>query len=156
MAANAVLPCAIVASAKTSLRCIERLLLRTRKSRPTGIFSPRWPRRGARSGTSVNPRTGAKRIDEAFPEHLRKRTADQEMLIEFRNGSTWQVLGSDNYDSLVGAAPYGITLSEWALANPAAWAYLRPILAENDGWAFWIYTARGRNHGLTTLTAEPN
>jgi len=99
---------------------------------------------------AVNPHTGKRRIDEAFPEHLRRRTAENEMLIEFRNGSTWQVLGSDNFDSLVGSSPYGIVFSEWALANPAAWAYMRPILAENDGWAFWIYTARGRNHGLTT------
>jgi len=26
-----------------------------------------------------------------------------------------------------------------------------PILAENNGWSLYIYTPRGRNHGLTTL-----
>lgn len=28
--------------------------------------------------------------------------------------------------------------SEWALSNPAAWAYLAPILIENNGWALFI------------------
>jgi len=95
---------------------------------------------------AVNPHTGKKRIDEAFPQEIRKRTNNQEMLIEFVNGSTWQVLGSDNYNSQVGSTPRGIVFSEWALADPNAWAYMRPILAENGGWALFITTPRGRNH----------
>lgn len=95
---------------------------------------------------AVNPHTGKKRIDEAFPKELRKRTNNQEMIIEFVNGSTWQVLGSDNYDNLVGASPAGIIFSEYALANPAAWDYFRPMLAENHGFAFFISTVRGYNH----------
>jgi len=71
------------------------------------------------------------------------------MFIEFKNGSTWQVLGSDNYNNHVGAPPAGVILSEWALADPRAWAYLSPILIENGGWAAFLYTARGRNHGYT-------
>ena len=63
------------------------------------------------------------------------------MFIEFRSGSTWQVVGSDNYNSIVGAPPIGIVFSEWAIANPMAWAYLAPILEENGGWALFIYTS---------------
>ncbi len=96
--------------------------------------------------TQINPHTGIKRIDEAFPLALRKRTSDQEMFIEFQNGSTWQIAGSDNYNSLVGSSPCGIVFSEYALANPASWAYLRPILRENGGWAVFISTPRGKNH----------
>ena len=105
---------------------------------------------------AVNPHTGRKRIDEAFPVELRKRTVDQEMKIVFVNGSTWQVVGSDNYNSLVGSTPAGIVYSEWALANPNARAYLRPILAENNGWQIFITTPRGRNHAHTTLKAAEN
>jgi hypothetical protein len=68
------------------------------------------------------------------------------MFIRLRTGSTFQVVGSDNFNSLVGSPPIGITFSEWALANPAAWAYLSPILAENGGWASFITTPRGNNH----------
>ena len=73
------------------------------------------------------------------------------MFIRFKNGSTWQVVGSDNFNSLVGSPPIGLVLSEYALANPAAWSYLRPILLENGGWALFIYTPRGNNHGKALL-----
>lgn len=95
---------------------------------------------------AINPHSGKRRIDEAFPHELRETTRENEMLIRLKSGSTWQVVGSDNYDSLVGSPPIGVTFSEVALANPLAWAYIRPILQENDGWAFFISTPRGRNH----------
>ena len=98
---------------------------------------------------AINPRTGKRRIDEAFPEAIRRRTRHDTMFIEFCNGATWQVVGSDNYNSLVGAPPKGIVFSEWSLADPMCWAYLAPMLEENDGWALWIYTSRGKNHGKT-------
>jgi phage terminase large subunit len=95
---------------------------------------------------AVNPHSGKRRIDEAFPLSLRRRTDNGSMTIEFKSGSLWRVVGSDNPDSLVGAPPAGIVFSEWALANPTAWAYLAPILSENNGWASFITTPRGRNH----------
>lgn len=95
---------------------------------------------------AVNPHTGRRRIDEAFPHALRKSTNETEMFIRFKNGSGWRVVGSDNPDSLVGTAPAGLVLSEYALSNPASWAYLAPILEENGGWAMFISTPRGRNH----------
>lgn len=98
---------------------------------------------------AINPHTGRRRIDEVFPPELRESTREQEMQIRLKNGSTWQVVGSDNYDRLVGAPPVGLVYSEWALADPLAWAYLRPVLAENNGWALFVYTPRGRNHGWT-------
>ena len=95
---------------------------------------------------ALDPRTGRKRIDMAFPKGIRKNTRGNDMTIEFNSGSMWQVLGSDNYDALVGAPPIGVVFSEYALADPHAWAYIRPILAENGGWAMFISTVRGRNH----------
>jgi hypothetical protein len=99
---------------------------------------------------AVNPHTGIRRIDEAFPKEIRESTNEQQMFIRFKNGSTWQVVGSDSFNSLVGSPPVGLVFSEWALADPSAWAYLRPILLENGGWALFIYTSRGRNHGYKT------
>jgi len=95
---------------------------------------------------AINPHSGMRRIDEAFPQEIRATTREQDMMIKFRNGSTWQVVGSDNYDSLVGSPPIGVAMSEWALAKPQAWGYLRPILRENGGWAAFITTPRGKNH----------
>lgn len=100
---------------------------------------------------AVNPRTGRRRIDDAFPHELRANTNDHEMFIRFKCGSTWQVVGSDSFDALVGAPPVGLVASEWALGNPSAWGVLAPILVENNGWADFITTPRGRNHVKTML-----
>lgn len=94
---------------------------------------------------AINPKTGVRMIDQAFPKELRKRTLEDEMLIEFKNGSIWQLVGSDNYDAIVGTNPAGIVFSEWSLSNPRVFDYMRPIFAENDGWAVFIGTPRGKN-----------
>jgi phage terminase large subunit len=99
---------------------------------------------------AINPHTGRRRIDEAFPDELCEIKRETDMTIRFRNGSQWNVVGSDNYDSLVGTPPVGVIFSEWALAKPEAYAFLRPILAENNGFAMFLYTPRGPNHGLKT------
>ena len=95
---------------------------------------------------AVNPHTGKRRIDEAFPHEIRKSTKEQEMMIPLHCGSTFQLVGSDNFNSLVGSPPVGLVFSEYALSNPSAWAYLMPILEENGGWAGFNSTPRGNNH----------
>jgi hypothetical protein len=95
---------------------------------------------------AINPHSGKRRIDEAFPKELRESTRENEMFIRFKSGSTWQALGSDNYQSLVGTPPVGLVFSEWSKAHPGAWAYLAPILVENGGWMLAITTPEGRNH----------
>jgi hypothetical protein len=98
---------------------------------------------------AVDPHRGKRRIDLAFPPVLREKTLDQEMLLVLKNGSTVQILGSDNYNSLVGSPPAGIVFSEWPLSDVQAWSYLAPILEENGGWAVFNGTPRGPNHGKT-------
>ena len=100
---------------------------------------------------AVNPHTGKRRIDEAFPLEIRKTTLDHEMMIRFWNNSTWQVVGSDNFNSLVGSPPIGLVFSEWPLCDPASWAYLMPIIEENGGWAIFNGTPRGKNHAFRSV-----
>jgi phage terminase large subunit len=95
---------------------------------------------------AINPHTGLRRIDEAFPRELRANTRESDMFIEFKLGSTWRPVGSDNFNSLVGSPPIGMVYSEYAISNPMAWDYMRPILRENGGWAIFNSTVRGRNH----------
>lgn len=97
----------------------------------------------------INGHTGKRRIDEAFPPEIRKRINDNDMFIETVWGSTWQLLGSDRYDATVGSGPVGIAYSEWALCNPAAWAYHKPMIEESGGTAAFITTPRGNNHAKT-------
>lgn len=99
-------------------------------------------------------KNGRRMIDQAFPPEIRaKKPNESNMKIELANGSVWQVVGSDNYDSLVGTNPVGIVFSEYSIADPNAWDYFRPILRENGGWAVFIYTARGKTHGFSLLEA---
>lgn len=103
---------------------------------------------------AVNPHTGRRRIEEAFPEVMKPKFLDAEMKVRFANGSTWQVAGSDNHDSLVGSSVAGVVFSEWALARPDAWTYIRPMLLENDGWAMFLWTPRGRNHATRAFESR--
>ena len=82
-----------------------------------------------------------------FPEQLIAATNESDLSIEFVNGSYFQVIGTDNYDAIMGTNPVGCVFSEYALQDPRAWDYLRPILMENGGWAIFPYTPRGKNHG---------
>ena len=82
-----------------------------------------------------------------FPDELVESSNQTEMRLTLKNGSIYQVVGTDNVDSLVGTNPVGVIFSEYSLHDPKAWDYVRPILTENGGWAVFIYTARGKNHG---------
>lgn len=95
---------------------------------------------------AVNPNTGRERWRDAFPDQIIEHVDNQPMMLTFKNHSTWQLLGSDNYNALVGTTPVGITLSEAALADPNAFDFFSPILLENGGWSLHISSTRGRNH----------
>lgn len=103
---------------------------------------------------AVNPHTGTRRIKEAFPPQLFNYRETDMVVSCKKNASTWQCLGSDNYEGAVGSTPKGIVYSEWALANPAARGYLRPIIAENNGWQIFVGTPRGKNHAYQTFKAS--
>lgn len=105
---------------------------------------------------NVDPRTGVRVIDQVFPKELRSRVNNTDMTIGLKNGSTWQCVGSDNFDRLVGSNPYGVVFSEYSIADPRAWDFIRPILIENGGWALFIYTPRGKNHGHELYTMAAN
>lgn len=92
-------------------------------------------------------RNGFRYMDH-IPESLRANTNQAEMKIKLKNGSLIQIVGTDNIDSVRGTNPIGCVFSEYSLQDPGAWDVIRPILAENDGWAVFNYTPRGRNHGF--------
>jgi hypothetical protein len=100
--------------------------------------------------------TGKKFLDYIPPE-LVTRKLNQTMKLWLKNGSAIQLLGSDNPDAVVGNNPLGIVFTEFSLHKPGIWEYLRPILAENGGWAMFNGTPRGMNHFyLMARMAEKN
>jgi len=89
---------------------------------------------------------GRRFLDEAFAPDIRLNVDNREMWFEMPWGSSWQMCGSDYYDRLVGSNVKGVVFSEFALCDPAALDYIRPIIRENGGWMMFITTFRGRNH----------
>lgn len=87
---------------------------------------------------------GVKFLDY-LPEELLAAKNSQEMKLTLINDSIIQFVGSTDYDRLMGTNPRGCVFSEYALQDPMAYNYIRPILLANDGWALFISTPRGRN-----------
>lgn len=86
------------------------------------------------------------RIIDYFPPEFVAQKNQQEMKLRLKNGSLFQLIGSDNIDSLMGTNPKIVVFSEYALQTPDAWDFIRPILKVNGGVAIFISTPRGRNH----------
>lgn len=104
-------------------------------------------------------RDGFKFIDH-FPADYVESKNEQELKLKLKSGSVFQIVGTDNFDSIMSTNPIGCVFAEYSLQNPRAWDFIRPILRENGGWAIFDYTPRGKNHGhamfemATRLQAE--
>lgn len=94
---------------------------------------------------------GTNLITQTFPREIVRKKIEDEMKIELINGSIVQIVGSDNFNALLGANPVHVTFSEWSTSDPRAYDFVRPILRENNGSVSFIYTPRGYNHGWKTL-----
>lgn len=86
-----------------------------------------------------------------FPHDLIHSRHDNEMKIQLKNGSIYQVVGSDEVDKLMGSNPVGLIFSEHSIANPIAWDLTRPIIMSNGGWVVFNFTPRGHNHAYDLL-----
>jgi phage terminase large subunit len=103
-------------------------------------------RQGRKALFEAIGKDGVRVIDQAVPPAIRKSMRQDEMMITLVNGSTIQIAGADNYDSLVGTNYQFVVFSEYALTSPTAWRFMSPILVENKGVAIFNSTPRGKNH----------
>lgn len=93
--------------------------------------------------------SGGMKFTDYIPKQLVVRKVNDEMKVELLNGSIIQIIGAENVDTLVGTNPLGVVFSEYSLQDPTAWGFIRPILLVNDGWAYFTFTPRGKNHAYT-------
>ena len=108
--------------------------------------------------TDPDERGYAKSFLDFFPKELFpvKKRNETELRIECVNGSAYQIVGTDKLDAIVGTNPVGCIFSEYSLQNPKAKDLLMPILVQNGGWSWFIYTPRGRNHGWDLWSKNQN
>jgi hypothetical protein len=86
------------------------------------------------------------RFLDFIPKEVIKSINSQELKVALTNGSIIQFIGSDSYDtSLVGTNPRMVIMSEYALADPRAYHFIRPILNANGGTMIILSTPRGKN-----------
>ena len=92
---------------------------------------------------------GERIMEQVFPRALRTYPREfrpaGEMVVEMKCGALWRLIGSDKME-VVGAGPAGVVISEYALSHPRTFDLIRPMLRENDGWAWINTTPRGKNH----------
>jgi phage terminase large subunit len=97
---------------------------------------------------------GERIMEQVFPRAIRKTPREwapqAEMVVELKCGSIYRVLGSDRIE-VVGAGPAGVLFSEYSVAKPRTWDLIRPMLREKDGWAWFNFTPRGKNHAWKLL-----
>jgi len=86
------------------------------------------------------------RILDYLPKELVESKNEQLMRIKLKNGSLFQIVGSDKFDkSMIGTNAHGMVFSEFAVSEPQSYSLSLPILSVSDGWALVVSTPRGKN-----------
>lgn len=86
-------------------------------------------------------------LKKLVPPEARRRTSEQELLIELRNGSTIQLHGADRPDRLRGVGLDFVVMDEFAGMRAETWdTVIRPALSDRRGRALFIGTPKGFDH----------
>lgn len=71
---------------------------------------------------------------------------EAELRIDYPTGSRITLFGADNPDSLRGLALWGVVFDEYSQQPSNIFSeIIRPALADNQGYAIWIGTPKGKN-----------
>jgi hypothetical protein len=79
-----------------------------------------------------------------IPKELIAKVNESELVVYFKNGSYYQLIGADNADRLRGAGPLGVVFDEVDTQKNDVWPTVEPILRANGGWAWFIGTPKGK------------
>lgn len=103
---------------------------------------------GAKAIWNETDKDGRRYLDY-IPEQFIESKNEKELKIRFKNGSVYQIVGSDNVDALRGAGIKGAVFSEFAEQRPSAWEVIQPMLMATDGFAIFNFTPKGHNHAYS-------
>jgi len=96
--------------------------------------------------TTINGQSGAM-IDILCPPEIRRRKNNSDHFVELHNGSIIRMKGTDS-GKVVGNDGKGFIFSEWQGHKPEMFDYIRPIVRQNNGWAIFNGTMRGKENHL--------
>lgn len=88
-----------------------------------------------------------KMLFKFLPEQLIAKKNESELWVKTINNTRIVIKGGEEPDSLLGADPYGIVMDETQSQKPEVYdRVLRPILAANGGWIWFLGTPRFKDH----------
>lgn len=100
---------------------------------------------------NIDAETGFRLMDLMSPYAQLK---DSDMTAHFPNGAIYRLIGSDNYNTILGAGPFIIVYSEWARCDPEARGYFLPMLMRNGGVEVFVTTMRPNHAADLAAVAE--
>ena len=78
--------------------------------------------------------------------HWVEKKSEHNMRIKLNNGTIIEGKSADNPDGLLGEGLNGLVIDEAARIKKVVWdEYLRPTLADKEGWGLFISTPKGMN-----------
>lgn len=88
-----------------------------------------------------------KRALRAVPDDWIAHVNNAKLVITFRSGHVFRLVGLDNFDDLRGSGLFFAMIDEFADVKPEAWTeVIRPMLSTCNGHALRIGTPKGYNH----------
>ena len=88
-----------------------------------------------------------KMLFKHLPKELIAKKNESELWVKTTNNTRIVIKGGEEPDSLLGADPYGIVVDETQSQKPELYErVLRPILAANGGWIWFLGTPRLKDH----------
>jgi phage terminase large subunit len=95
-------------------------------------------------------RSQAKKVAWSYLKHyarpIIKTINEAELTVTLVTDATISLFGADNPDAMRGVFWDGVTCDEYGDFKPSVWGdVIRPALADRQGWAVFIGTAKGRN-----------
>ena len=79
-----------------------------------------------------------------IPKELVSKVNETELVVYFKNGSIYQLKGSDQPDALRGPNPFGVVFDEFDTQKQEGWGVVEPIIRANGGWCWFIGTPQGK------------
>jgi hypothetical protein len=98
------------------------------------------------NSTTIDNRSGFM-VDLLCPPEIVANKNNQDYMLKLINGSVIRIKGTDS-GKVVGNDGKGFVFSEWQNQKAEVFNFIRPIIRQNNGWAIFNGTMRGKENHL--------
>lgn len=98
------------------------------------------------NSTTIDGKSGFM-VDLLCPKEIVANKNNQDYMLKLVNGSVIRIKGTDT-GKVVGNDGKGFVFSEWQNQKEEVFSFIRPIIRQNNGWAVFNGTMRGKENHL--------